>query len=461
MERWADGRAGTAAPAAPALPAKAARLANAIREDFRGILIQGRWLLVAAQTVVSIALIVEMPLNRATLAMLALLGVYNLLSLIAVYRVSLRPWLLLCALAGDLLLTGAAAWQTGGVHSPFLGQYFLIIFAGALLYERRGGLIVGLAAAITASLLAGLTPPGQPARADAFRALANLVPYYLLSGGFAGVLVRRIRNLLRSDYSLRLRAESAQRELTMARSMQQAALPEVPPEWPGLDCAVVNRYAGEVGGDFLIFLPPREGEAAARHDGPGFGIVIGDVSGKGIPAALASTSIAHLLPWLHPLEDPRRALQQLNEDLLDRLPETSYATLIFAELPSEGDRLRLWTAGHPPAIHYRASEGRASVIETSAFPLGMFPGWKEPPVTLPWAAGDTLLLYTDGLSETRHAATGEQFGAERLADLVTEHCRESAAEIVDAILRAALAWGSPADDLTLVACKRKPRAATP
>jgi serine phosphatase RsbU (regulator of sigma subunit) len=181
---------------------------------------------------------------------------------------------------------------------------------------------------------------------------------------------------------------------------------------------------------------------------------VGDVSGKGIPAALASSGVSHLLPWLRPLQDPAGALSDLNQDLLDRLPAESYATLILAEIDGTREAaLHVWSAGHPPALLWRAKEQKAEILTASSFPLGMFPDWQTEPLEVSWGNGDILLLYTDGLTETRDEH-GTLFGASRVREALAASASGNAADIVRSLQGAIEAWGVPADDMTIVALKR-------
>lgn len=410
-----------------------------LRDDLRTTLIQGRWLLVAVETGLSALLLAREHLSVAALMTLGLLFCYNAASLILLDRTAFRQIPIALILAMDLLFVGLTAYQTGGVHSPFLGQCYLIVLAASLLYDLKGGIAVGV---VSSAMAIGLALPSPSAEIEI---LTNLVPYFLLAGSFTGFLVLRLKTYFRHFYAAELRERTNEREMALARSVQQAALPEKVPSFPGVECALLNRSAGDVGGDFLLFLPPQQSDT--------FGVVIGDVSGKGLPAALASTGIAHLLPYLRPLENPARALGELNQDLLERLPEEFYATLLLLEVSTVANRLRLWTAGHLPPLLWRAGEKRVVFGGASDLPMGMFPDWKGTAEEIAWEIGDILLLYTDGLTEARNAM-GEQFGSSRAAAVLAENADKTAEEIVQALLDAVVASGTLVDDLTLFICKR-------
>jgi len=415
---------------------------------FRLQLIAGRWLLIGAETVETALLLPFARLDRGAVPALALLFVYNAVSLLIVHRVPLRrapvPWLM----ALDVLFVALAAYYTGGSGSPFLGQYYLIILAAALFYELPGGLAVGIAAAVIAALLAPISPGGGWEGIG--RDLRNLAGYYVLVGGFTGYVVRRMKAWFRcyqeSQAEIRVREverEVARREMELGRTMQRTALPARPPQVPGLDLAVRLEPAREVGGDFYLFL------SAERR----VGLVVGDVMGKGLPAALIATSITYLLPALRPLADPAGAIRELNSSLHERLPEGAFVTMVLAEADAGSGTLRIWNAGHPPWLCWRAREGRVIEGKTGNPVLGIFTGCDCRSEEWPLENGDVLLLYSDGLIETP-GASGELFGSERAAGVLAGNAGREAAEIVDALVGAVRQWGTLGDDLTLLVCKR-------
>jgi hypothetical protein len=419
---------------------------QSLLDTFQVPVIGGRWLLVAAATIESVLFLVTGPPPGTGLLTLGLLFVYNVISLVVVHRVPVRRVPVPGLLALDLGFVAAVAYQTGGTASPFLGQCFLIIFAAALFYGFWGGLAIGAVSVVIAVSVSGTTA------GDAGRELRTFIPYFLIGGGFAGYLTERIRTWFRryreSSRQARAReleAQIAEREMVLARQMQRAALPPNPPAMPGLDMAVRSRQARHVSGDFYLFIPDQHRIA----------VVIGDVSGKGFPAALISTTIGHLLPWFRPLRDPKAALLNLNRDLQERLPVDAFVSLILADLDVEAECLRLWTAGHPPALLWRAAEGR--VVEAAVHNpiLGIFPTWEACPEDLPLRAGDMLALYTDGLIEVRNEA-GEMFETRRADEVLAANAHRSAAEVAQALVDAAAEWGELTDDLTVLVCKRVP-----
>lgn len=412
---------------------------------FRGWLTGGRWLFVAAEAVESLLVLVTQNPGSRTLLALALLSVYNLASIVLIYRVPIHRIPLYGLIATDLLFVGLVGYHTGGSSSPFLGQCYLIIFAASLVYGWVGGYVTGAASALLTLFLALEFPAG------AAEDLRDLVPYFLVAGIFSGSLMERLRDWFEATQAAEaelvrreVAEEGARREMSLARSMQMAALPDAPPRIPGWEVAVRTDYAHLVGGDFYLFLKDEHRQ----------GIVVGDVSGKGLSAALAATSIGHLLPWLYPLRDPRTALEKLNQDLGERLPEGAFATLCMLELAAENPFVRVWSAGHPAVLHWSGREGRVRVAEAPGLLLGVFPEWDATPHDLELRPGDVLLLYSDGLSEAR-VPSGGWLGEDGITRILESCAGEPVEVILEALNAAAHAAGDPADDLTMVVCRYK------
>jgi hypothetical protein len=411
--------------------------------SFRSLLIGGRWLLVAAESTMTVLILVSECLSERTVLALLLLTLYNAVSLVVVHRGPLRHLTLSRLLSVDLLFVAIVSHGTGDSQSPFLGQCYLIIFAAALSYGFAGGMAAGVASALITAVLAYLRPAGL------WEDIRDLVPYFLLAGAYSGFLMARMQVWFQQyqdgvarERQRELQAEATRREMELARSMQEAALPAAPPPVAGLDLAARSQFAREVGGDFYLFLTDEER----------VGLVIGDVSGHGIPAALTATSIGHLLPWLRPLEDPRQALDSLNQDLAERLPTDSFVTIMLAEVDRCPGRLRLWNAGHPPALLWRAQEARVVEARSCNPLLGVFPSWDGRPEEWPLLPGDLLALYSDGLVEVRDAR-GEPFGSARAAEVLARNAGGSADAIAAALIQAAMDWGAQSDDLTVLVCR--------
>ena len=216
--------------------------------------------------------------------------------------------------------------------------------------------------------------------------------------------------------------ERVEQDLRVARRIQHALLPRTLPELEGWGIAHHYRPAREVGGDFYDFLNLNDGRV---------GLVIGDVSGKGIPAALVMACTQSVLRAVAQRAGitPGQALEEANEVLFTYLPPTMFATCFYAVLDPKEGRLRYANAGHnlPCCWH----EGIATKLRARGMPLGLMPGmgYEEKERTL--APGDGMLLYSDGLVEA-HDPRREMFGTPRLEGFVGAH--PGGATLIDSLL---------------------------
>jgi len=419
-------------------------------EGFPLLLKRGRWALALTETSLSLFMALWFR-NRppaAWLAMVLLFG-YNIAVLILLHRLPIHRIRVHLLLVLDLIFLANVSYYTGATDSPFLGQSYLIVFVGALFFDLKGGLGVGFLAALIMVGMA-LLETGQ-ARWEVVR---DTAPYFVIVGGFTGFLVAqmkvwfgRYRASAEREASQHQTELARQREMELAREVQRTSLPLNPPVVPGLALALRTQPSREVGGDFHVFVPDPAGSR--------LGLAVGDVAGKGMAAALIATSIGYLLPYLEPLRVPHAALQRLNADLCERLPEASFATLLYAELGVTNGTLRLWNAGHPPALLWRVRDGR--IEDTScgvAPPLGMFAIWRAPEQELQLAPGDVVLIHSDGVLDVQDAH-GERFGEERLRRVMAEHASGGPKFLTEALLAALRQFGELTDDLTLVAFQRQ------
>src|SRR5215207_9478839 len=213
----------------------------------------------------------------------------------------------------------------------------------------------------------------------------------------------------RLEQEVRERAR-VERELEVARSIQQASLPEKVPELEGWRIDPFYRPAREVGGDFYDFHLLPEGK---------LGLVIGDATGKGVPAALVmSTTCGMLQSAARALGSPSpgEVLEQVNETLLARIPSNMFVTCFYAVLDPEDGTLRYANAGHDPP-HVRRSNDGAEELMARGMPLGLMAGTSYEEEEASLSEGESVLFYSDGLVEA-HDAEGEMFGFPRLRALV-------------------------------------------
>lgn len=258
--------------------------------------------------------------------------------------------------------------------------------------------------------------------------------------GQAGVAIQR--QTLLSAFAEKQRI---QRELNLARGIQQALLPKVPPMLPGLDIAGWNKPADETGGDSFDFLPLDDGTVA---------VALADATGHGIAAALVMSETRALLrAAVRQTADLVRVVREVNDLLCLDLPDGRFSTAFFGILSASDRSIRFVSAGQGPILHHDARAGIVRSLPTHGLPLGIMPGASyDAESHLPLATGDSLVLLTDGFYEWQRA-DGEQFGEERVAAWVRDHSDLAAAELVAGLVDAVLSFsgGTPqTDDLTAV-----------
>ena len=210
--------------------------------------------------------------------------------------------------------------------------------------------------------------------------------------------------------------QSIEQELRMARSIQQASLPKEVPKLEGWQITPFYQPAREVGGDFYDFHSLSEGR---------LGLVVGDATGKGVPAALLMSTTCGMLQLAAEVLDsssPGEILERVNEALLARIPQNMFVTCFYALLEPKSGSLRYANAGHDLPYLGRGN-GEAEELRARGMPLGLMPGmgYEEKETIL--EAGEVILLYSDGLVEAHHPK-GEMFGFPRLRELVAEHAEE-------------------------------------
>ncbi len=245
----------------------------------------------------------------------------------------------------------------------------------------------------------------------------------------------------------RLEAERrAAQEIEIATRVQARLFPQNLPKLSTLDYAGVCHQARQVGGDYYDFLSLGNNR---------LGLVIGDISGKGIAAALLMANLQANLRSQCAVsrDDPRRLLRTVNQLFCENTPNGSFATLFFAEYDDASRRLRFANCGHLSALILRA-DSSLECLHATATILGAFHDWDCEIGECQLHPGDTFALYTDGVTES-FSPTLEEFGQERLVESLRRNNSLSPCELVAAIVND-LRQHSPHeqhDDITLIAAK--------
>jgi sigma-B regulation protein RsbU (phosphoserine phosphatase) len=251
---------------------------------------------------------------------------------------------------------------------------------------------------------------------------------------------------------VRRNEERIEKELRFAQRVQAALLPSDPPRrLRNADVAGRFAPAHELGGDLHDFIDPEPHSLV---------VAVGDVSGKGAPAALYSAFAAELVRsrtyrrrYTPDKFSVAGVLQAMNTILHDRQLEEYYCTLCYAFFDFKRRTVTLSNSGLPYPVRY--SDNECGQIELPGVPLGSFSGVTYDEVTLPLRAGDLFVFCTDGIFEAADAE-GKEYGATRLCDVVGENRKATAREIVDAIFDSVILFrgtAPQADDMTAVAVK--------
>ena len=259
--------------------------------------------------------------------------------------------------------------------------------------------------------------------------------------------VRQSLELRRREHAEKLGAERrAAQELEIAKQVQARLFPQFQPELQTVEYAGLCLQARQVGGDYFDYLnlgPQR------------LGLIIGDVSGKGIAAALLMANLQANLRSQSALAfaQPEAMLRSVNRLFYDNTGDSAYASLLFAEYDDATRRLRYVNCGHLSGLLLRC-DGTLEQLESTGTLLGLFPEWDCSVREQELSPGDVLALYTDGITEASNDR-GEEFGERRLIDALQQNrelsCQALLTTIVDEVQRFSLQ--EQHDDITAIIAK--------
>jgi serine phosphatase RsbU (regulator of sigma subunit)/ketosteroid isomerase-like protein len=247
----------------------------------------------------------------------------------------------------------------------------------------------------------------------------------------------------------RIERERVEQELRVARSIQHASLPKEVPQLEGWQISPFYKPAREVGGDFYDFHLLSEER---------LGVVVGDATGKGVPAALVMSTTCGMLQLAARALDsssPAEVLAQVNETLFARIPSNMFVTCFYAILDPNSGNLSYANAGHDLPYLWRG--GDAKELRARGMPLGLMPGMSYEEKEIVLEPRDNVLLYSDGLVEA-HDPKGEMVGFPRLRALVAEQGEEgSLGDLCLEKLYSFVGEGwEQEDDITLLTLRRSP-----
>ena len=259
----------------------------------------------------------------------------------------------------------------------------------------------------------------------------------------------RVAQLVRQQQQEAQERERIEQELRIARLIQQTLLPKTLPQLPSYDVAAYYQPAREVGGDFYDFMELDDGR---------LGLVVGDVTDKGVPAALVmATTRTMLRASAQRLFSPGEVLRRANDALVTDIPPNMFITCLYAILEPESGRLVYANAGHDLPYRRTRESTAAEELRATGMPLGLMPGmsYEEKEITL--EGGESVLFYSDGLVEAHDPTTREMFGFPRLQGLVGTH-REGGSSLIGFLLSELTRFTGEGweqeDDITLVTLER-------
>jgi serine phosphatase RsbU (regulator of sigma subunit) len=261
----------------------------------------------------------------------------------------------------------------------------------------------------------------------------------------------QVAQLVRQQQQQAQERERIEQELRVARLIQQTLLPKHVPDLPGYQLAAYYQPAREVGGDFYDFLDLESGH---------LGLVVGDVTDKGVPAAIVmATTRTMLRASAQRLDSPAEVLRQVNDVIVRDIPPNMFITCLYAILDPETGLLRYANAGHDlPYRRRRTSNGGggAEELRATGMPLGLLPGMSYEEKEIILERGDSVLFYSDGLVEA-HDPQRDMFGFPRLQGLVGAHRSDGPAMVNFLLAELARFTGEEweqEDDITLVTLDR-------
>jgi len=288
-----------------------------------------------------------------------------------------------------------------------------------------------------------------PIDRERFLAILRQSPQFAVR--IMNIMSVRTRRLLEEE----LQRQRLEEELAIGRRIQLSLLPRSCPIIPGYELAAGYRAARQVGGDLYDFIMPPIAPGTVH-------IVVADVTGKGVPAALYM-AVSRTLFHTHALENPTpsEALDRVNRFIRQDETTPLFLSAFYAVLDTDAACLTYANAGHNPPLWIHSNTGEVSELVARGIVLGAFDGYLPEDVMCVLEPGDFVVFFTDGITEARNLA-GEFLDDEGLVEIVRSRRWNHAEELVTAIIAAVdeFSAGTPqADDFTVVVLRRQPATA--
>ena len=350
------------------------------------------------------------------------------------------------------ILKGGIWNANGAIYIGLMGPLFALLLPN----KRKALFLFGLYVVLTVIIVLI-----EPHLSDSISEMAGLrmfifwygfliITAFVFGGTYFFVLQRdkayRLLDIEKEKSERLLRR--IEKDLEQAAKIQRDLLPKENPALEGFDITGTNIPCYQVGGDYYDFIP---------IDADRLGVVIADVSGKGIGASLLMASLrAALLAEIHHQYDIREMASMLNDFVYESSPINGFITFFFCEVNRQTGDLHYINAGHNPPLLIDNS-GQFSNLQSSGFALGMFPGSNYETGNVQIKSGEMVVLFTDGIPETRNTAQ-KDYTDERFRTFVIDQRNLTATELSTKILEDMKRFSEgaeQADDITLVIIKRK------
>lgn len=365
-------------------------------------------------------------------------------------------------------IVGLGAGLIGGVHRYFLGGFVCIpcslstVIAGLLggaIYLLKKGKFVTVWQAILFSIFMellhmGLTlllaKPFDQALGVVKEVILPMVVANALGIAVFALIIRNLiveRKTAADKETLKLELARTEYEMETARGIQQSFLPESPPQIEGFELSALNLPARQVGGDFYDFIPVSEGK---------WGIIIADVSGKGVPAALFM-ALSRTLVRVNVADNPTasQAMQKANHMISQETKMGMFVTLFYAVLTPEKKLLHYINAGHNPPFVVKEDSGDVILLRASGIAMGVIDDVLLEEKVIELGSNDIVVFYTDGITEAINRKS-EQFGEKRLIETINRYAALPPKDLISRVKDEVFAFAQDQpqfDDFTLVILK--------
>lgn len=415
--------------------------------SFDRLLVLGRWVILAS---VLLTLFLEHTVQIERVSLVALLAIGAAYNLFLHLWISNRPLVgrqRSVVVAADLLLVTGIIYFSEGIGSPYFGIYYLVIIAATIQHGLRGGLIAATAAVALVLIEEELTEVGRERLTDIDRLLST-IPFLFLVAIATGFLVRQLAREIEQRRRAELRSRELQFEqervaveMEFAKAVQTALTPAELISVPGVDIAADSLPAREIGGDLYDLSRAPSGTLMAT---------VIDVSGKGIPAALALSGLKSMIDHFRGTKLPN-LLADLNRYTIEQTPEEMFATMAVCLLNPQSGVLEIASAGHEPVMIVRAESGAVETVQGEGLPLGVERDTSYSLEKVKLEEGDMVIMYTDGVTDARR--NGEPLDFAGLAEIAVAKREASPQDVLQAVFGLLGSDYDVQDDATLVILK--------